>query len=271
MITASIVTYHNSEEEISKLATSLLKENVNHIYIIDNSSNDLLRTVINDPAITYIHSMNVGYGKAHNIAIKLASKKNSTYHIIVNPDIEISHNCISALKEFMDNKIDCGLVMPQIKYPNGEIQYLCKLLPTPTDLIIRRFIPFSNLQKKIDYTYELRMSNYNKIMEVPSLSGCFMFIRTDILKQVGGFDESFFMYAEDVDLCRRIGKISKTFFYPHTYVIHSYEKGSYKNYKLLKYHITSIIKYFNKWGWFFDKKRTSINKQCILNIKNNSK
>ena len=110
----------------------------------------------------------------------------------------------------MDSYPDCGLVMPQILYPNGNIQYLCKLLPTPMDLFGRRFIPIRKYQEKSADRYELHFTGYDKVMEVPSLSGCFMFMRVDILKKVSGFDERFFMYAEDLDLCRRIGEISKT-------------------------------------------------------------
>lgn len=56
-----------------------------------------------------------------------------------------------------------------------------------------------------NYKYELIFSGYDKIMWVPSLSGCFMFMRVDVLRKIGGFDERFFMYAEDLDLSRRIG------------------------------------------------------------------
>ena len=104
-------------------------------------------------------------------------------------------------------------------------------------------------------------------MEVPSLSGCFMFMRVDVLKEVGGFDERFFMYAEDLDLCRRIGEASKTMYYPGVSIYHAYGKGSYKNRKLLKYHICSVVKYFNKWGWILDRKRTQINKVCLERLK----
>ena len=166
----------------------------------------------------------------------------------------------------MDSYPDCGLVMPQILYPNGNIQYLCKLLPTPMDLFGRRFIPIRKYQEKSADRYELQFTGYDKVMEVPSLSGCFMFMRVDILKKVSGFDERFFMYAEDLDLCRRIGEISKTMFYPTVVVYHEYEKGSYKYWKLLKYHIYSTIKYFNKWGWIFDRKRKLKNEECLSKL-----
>ena len=115
-------------------------------------------------------------------------------------------------------------------------------LPISLDLFGRRFIPFKAFQEKRDAWYEMHWSGYDKVMEVPSLSGCFMFIRTDVLKQIGGFDKRFFMYAEDLDLCRRVGEVTRTMYYPEVSVFHEYEKGSYKNRKLLKYHICSVIK-----------------------------
>ena len=99
-------------------------------------------------------------------------------------------------------------------------------------------------------------------MWVPSLSGCFMFMRVDVLRKIGGFDERFFMYAEDLDLSRRIGTVSDTIFNPNIIVMHGYDKGSYKSWKLLRFHIFSVFKYFNKWGWFFDSYRKDINKKC---------
>jgi GT2 family glycosyltransferase len=82
-----------------------------------------------------------------------------------------------------------------------------------------------------------------------------MFIRTKIFKEIGLFDERFFMYLEDTDLCRRIGEKYKTIYYPEAIVYHEYAKGSYRSNELLKIHIESAIKYFNKWGWFSDKER----------------
>ena len=156
--------------------------------------------------------------------------------------------------------------MPKVLYPNGELQYLCKLLPTPMDLFGRRFLPFKGIKQKRDARFELHASGYDKTMEVPSLSGCFMFMRVEVLRKVGMFDERFFMYAEDLDLCRRIGEVSKTMYYPGVTIYHAYGKGSYKNKKLLKYHICSVIKYFNKWGWIWDGKRNRINRRILGSI-----
>ena len=268
MLTASIVTFHHSTKDVCKVVNCILSSTIEILYIIDNSSNDALREFAEfSKKIQYIHSLNVGYGAGHNIAIRKAIERGAVYHVVINPDICFPNDVLNQLTEYMEAHEDIGLIMPKVLSPNGELQYLCKLLPSPMDLIGRRFIPIKSYQNKHDYDYELHWTGYDKVMEVPSLSGCFMFMRCSVLKQVGGFDERYFMYAEDLDLCRRIGEVSKTIFYPKVSIIHEYGKGSYKNKKLLKYHIISVIKYFNKWGWFWDSKRRYKNQECVKRIK----
>ena len=268
MITASIVAFHTKHDELKRLLDCALTGYIDRLFIIDNSSNDELRDFVKDnDKVNYIHSLNLGYGSGHNVAIRKSIEMGADYHVVLNPDIYWNDNVIERLCEFMDANSDCGLVMPKIVYPSGETQHLCKLLPSPMDLIGRRFIPIKSYQKKHDYQYELHWTGYDSIMEVPSLSGCFMFMRCSVLKHVGGFDERYFMYAEDLDLCRRIGEVSRTIFYPNVVVVHEYEKCSYKSGKLLKYHVASIVKYFNKWGWIFDRKRIEKNRSCIEQLK----
>lgn len=104
--------------------------------------------------------------------------------------------------------------------------------------------------------YILKDSGYNKIMNPPCLSGCFMFMRTKTLEENGlYFDERFFMYCEDFDLMRKLHRVGKTIFYPYVTIIHDHARASYKNKKLLFEHIKSACKYFNKYGWIFDKER----------------
>jgi GT2 family glycosyltransferase len=69
------------------------------------------------------------------------------------------------------------------------------------------------------------------------------------------------MYLEDVDLCRRVRQRFETIYFPEVAVYHGYEKGSYRNVRLMIYHILSAIRYFQKWGWFRDVERTYINQQ----------
>lgn len=261
MITASIVAFHQSYKEMSQVLDCVLASSVSIIYIIDNSLNDALRTLENvSDKVRYIHSVNIGYGGAHNVAIREAIEKEATYHVVINPDIQFSEGTIEALTEYMDNNAEVGLVMPRVVSPDGELQYLCKLLPTPMDLIGRRFLPVNSYVEKNNYRYEMRESGYDKTLEVPFLSGCFMFLRVDALSLVGGFSDRYWMYCEDIDLCRRIGERYKTMYYPRVTIIHAHKKESFKSKKMLKEHIKSAVKYFNYWGWIFDKQRTRRNR-----------
>lgn len=267
MITASIVLYHTNEEDINRILNCVSESSIDLLFLVDNSLTDRLKHFANNSnKIIYIfNNKNLGYGAAHNIAINKSIHLNAKYHVVLNPDVYFHSKIIRELECYMDINHSCGLVMPRILYPNGDNQYLCKLLPTPIDLFVRRFIPKKYTRKR-EYKYELRFMNNDKITSIPSLSGCFMFMRVDILKKVCGFDERFFMYAEDLDLCRRIGMVSDTIFNPHISIYHEYEKGSYSNIKLLRFHIISIVKYFNKWGWFFDNDRKSRNNDTLKRL-----
>jgi len=271
-LNVSIVLYHNREEQIKKAIESVLNTDLNiTLYLVDNSSTDSLRELERiDKRIVYIfNNSNLGFGKAHNIALKKSIEKNIPYHLVLNPDVYFEKGVLEELYNFMEANKDVGLVMSKVLYPDGNIQYLCKLLPTPLDLFGRRFLnfgPFKKIVEKRNEVYELRFTGYDKIMEVPYLSGCFMFIRTEVLKKVGLFDERFFMYLEDTDLSRRIHRVAKTIYYPYVHVYHEHGKGSYKSLKLLYYHIKSAIKYFNKYGWFFDEEREEINKRILKKL-----
>jgi len=94
-----------------------------------------------------------------------------------------------------------------------------------------------------------------------------MFLRTKVLQDIGIFDEQYFMYPEDLDLTRRIYTRYRNIFYPKVSIIHEHEKASFKNFKMMKIHILNMIKYFNKWGWIFDKEREKVNKLLLKELK----
>jgi len=269
-ITCSIVLYHHNPQSLTPLISSLIDCNiVSKIILVDNSSTDELKILASDNKIEYIfNNSNIGYGAAHNIALTkvLAYSK---YHIVLNPDIVFKKGTIENICNYMEQHPETGHIMPKIKYPDGALQYACKLLPAPADLIFRRFLPAVLIKKRMRH-FEMRDSGYNKIMEVPYLSGCFMFLRVEALKKAGLFDERFFMYPEDIDLTRRICKYYKTIFYPYVEITHVHERGSYKSFRLFFIHIVNMIKYFNKWGWIFDKERKDINKTIAAQYSNNN-
>lgn len=264
MINISIVLYNHSWQQIRLLVESLLKvARLNQLYLIDNSPAPSVD--FKDKGVTYIFTgSNRGYGAGHNIALRKSLQQNVTYHLVINPDIEADPETISTLLNYLDTHQEVASIMPRVVYPDGSLQYLCKLLPTPADLLFRRFLP-EKIARSRRYRFEMRATGYRNIMEVPYLSGCFMLLRTQSLKKAGLFDERFFMYPEDVDLTRRLHRHFKTIFYPLVTIVHHHEQSSYKNLRMLVIHSTNMIRYFNKWGWWYDPERTEINKRIIQN------
>lgn len=268
--TACIVTYNTEQEELNRILNCFKKIKLKFkLWISDNSEKDILRNFIenfSDDRIKYIfNNSNKGFGAGHNIVLQKLIEENekSEFHLMINADVFFEENTIEKIIAYMRKNSDIGQIGPRIYESNGEINRSCRLLPTPLNLIFRRFFPVKSIVEKMDYSYEMKWYDYKSIIEVPILSGCFIFVRTDILKDIGVFDERYFMYMEDYDLCRRIGKKYKVVFYPKVNIVHEHGKASYKSRKMMIIHIKSAIKYFNKWGWIFDKERKIKNRKCI--------
>lgn len=269
MIYASIVTFHTKHSDLNRLIECVMKSPIEKLFIIDNSSNDELREFVKQNLkIHYIHSLNLGYGSGHNVAIRKSLEENAEYHIILNPDVYWEGDIIRELSHYMDENPTVGQVMPKVFYPNGDLQYLCKMCPSPIDLIFKRFLPSKYTQKRLE-KFQLRFTGYDKPMNVPYLSGCFMFFRVAALKDVGLFDERFFMYPEDIDITRRMHTKYRTMFYPYASIVHAHAAASKTDKRMLKIHIKNMIKYFNKWGWIFDNQRKEFNRKLLQEIDQN--
>ena len=253
-ITSCIVLYKNDIKILREAIDSLLNTNLNiKLYLVDNSPNDDLKILVTDSRIEYFHNpANPGFGASHNIAIQKAFEIGANYHLVLNPDIYFNKNTLEIIADFMDSNLDVGHLMPKVTYPNGEFQYLCKTNPTLFDLFARGFMPDfikNKFHKRMD-NYEYKDYDYNKIIyDIPYLSGCFMFLRTETLKKVGFFDDDIFMYLEDADLTRRFLEVSRTIYYPKAHVYHHFAKLTHKKLKFKFITIKSAITYFNKWGW----------------------
>jgi GT2 family glycosyltransferase len=262
MLNVSIVLYQPNWSEVTTLTQTLLHcDAVRKVYWIDNSPKATETLPIASTRVEYqFNNRNLGYGAAHNIAIRESIYDDVPFHLVVNPDIEITDDTLPTLLAFIKQHAEVGMVMPKIVSPTGEVQYLCKLLPTPLDVFGRRFLP-KTWMKKRNERYELRHTGYDKMMNVPYLSGCFMLMRTEAVKKARLFDERFFMYPEDIDLTRRIHRDYLTVYFPHTTIVHHHAKASYHSLKMLWIHAVNMCRYFNKWGWWCDKEREEMNRE----------
>jgi GT2 family glycosyltransferase len=255
-----LVAYNMKPADVEALSASFNSETPVYKVVIDNSCLSTSEEIFTTLGWTYIHNpRNPGFGSSHNVIFKLFSHK-ADYHLIVNPDVTFGGAMISRLVHFLDENKNAGCVMPKVLYPDGTNQNLVKLLPSPLELILRR-VPFAVVKNYINNRFVISHNDQSlETIMAPFLSGCFLMFRTTVINKIGFFDERFFMYMEDIDLCRRLW-LNKTppYYLSKAHVIHGYEKGSAKSVKLFYYHIASAVKYFNKWGWI-DKERKLINK-----------
>ena len=281
MLNISIVLYHPKwEQEVMPLVGELLRVKcLRKIYLLDNSEKDWLREHVDMekspaslPLTNTIPSVssgkirymampeNLGYGRAHNIALRESAYYKTDFHLVMNSDIRVKAEDIDAMCERMEAYPLVGQLMPKVVNPDGSQQYLAKRLPSPLDVFGRRFLPAWMMTRR-NKCYELRDMDLSHPINAPYLSGCFMLLRTKAAVEAGLFDERYFMYPEDIDLTRAIHRNYLTLYYPEWTIVHNHARGSYKDKHLLRIHIQNMCRYFNKWGWIWDRERRMFNRQ----------
>jgi len=262
----SLVLYKTETEEINRSITFYANSGANKIYLIDNykDSNYGSDIFLN---VEYIKTgSNLGYGAGHNIAIKQSIIDKVDFHIVANTDVEMPVLSLKKLLDFCKQHSAIGLLGPKIVNKKNETQFAAKLVPSPLDLLIRLlFGQRIHMKIKPSFYLENMDRSQSKPLLCPYISGCFMLLRVATLKEIGIFDEKFFLYPEDVDMSRRIASSQnwKSVFFTKIHLFHNHNAESKRSLKLLYIHITEMIKYFNKWGWIIDTKRKALNEDAI--------
>ena len=248
-ISITIVAYNN-EEDVRNAVCSILECTAvtisRKLYLVDNSSqkNSLKELEQEYPEVTYLNpGKNLGFGAGHNY---VRSMLDSKFHAIVNPDIILTQDSLSILMDFME-RMECKMAVPRMTDEKGTLQAAYRRELTVLDMGIRMFLPFCFRKRQAYHT--MQDMDYQKPFPVPFAQGSFLVISTELFQQIGGFDQRYFMYMEDADLCRQVNRQDSLWYCPDTTVIHIWERGSHKDKKLMKIHIVSMIRYFQKWGW----------------------
>ncbi len=263
-ITVVIVTY--KVKAFLKRCLDSLKdatENIStEIIIVDNASFDGTCEYVKKeyPDVKLIcNNTNSGFGSACNQGIETA---NGEYVLLLNPDTIVQENTLLSLSDFLDNNKNTGAVGPKIIGEDGKLQPACRRsFPTPW-IALSRFLHLSTLfpKSKLFGKYNLSFADPDKVLQVDALSGSCMMLRKKALMQVGAFDEEFFLYGEDIDLCYRIKKSGFDIYYtPETQIIHFKGKSAKKSpvksliafynamYIFSKKHITAKYSFVPKW------------------------
>lgn len=267
-LSVSFVLFNTPLHEVERAVQQVLQEqDLNcKIVIVDNSVPSLILPEWGTPRVQVIRpGKNLGYGAAHNLAFD-AVRNYSRYHIVMNTDIWYERGSLRQMLNFMKANPSAKLSMPRVVYPNGKIQTLCRLLPSPADLFCRRFMRWTSWGRIRDERYELRNWSYNDVANVPFLSGCFMMLHLPTVLKIRGFDERFFLYAEDLDLSRRMFAEGANLYNPNVTITHEYRSKADFNFRRFFIHTQNVCRYFDKWGWFFDSGRNKINEKALMDI-----
>jgi GT2 family glycosyltransferase len=217
------------------------------IIVVDNQSTDgsieHLRPKF--PGVKFIsNSSNLGFARACNIGIQCASGELTLF---LNPDTIVAEDCFQQCVSFFESHSDCGVL--GVKMVDGSGQFLKeskRSFPSPLTSLYKLFgLSVLFPRSKIFSRYHLGHLDKNSDHEVDVLAGAFMMIRKKVLDAVGSFDESFFMYGEDVDLSYRVQKAGyKNYYFSGTTIIHfkgeSTRRGSL-NYVRMFYNAMSIF------------------------------
>ncbi len=126
--------------QIESLVKVLLSvKGLNSIYLIDNSPAP--SEEFKQKGTIYIFTgSNRGYGAGHNIAMRKTLRTGIPYHLVINPDVELEASVVEKLLLYMEKHPAIGHIMPKVVFPDGSLQYLCKLLPTPSDLLMNKIV-----------------------------------------------------------------------------------------------------------------------------------
>lgn len=193
------------------------------VIVVDNASDDRSVAMVRQhfPKVHLIaNSGNLGFAKANNIALAKARGK---YILLINPDTVVQEDTLRVMLKFFEENDEVGLAGCKILNPDGSFQLACRRsFPTPW-VAFTKISGLSGLFPKMRLfgKYNLTYLSEDETYEIDAISGSFMMLRREVYKRVGGLDEDFFMYGEDLDWCFRIQKTGWKIYYVHlTKIIH---------------------------------------------------
>jgi GT2 family glycosyltransferase len=259
----SVVIVNYKVPELVTQAVRSIKEAAlagqTEIIVVDNASEDRSRQIITSAFSDVIYvglKANIGFGKASNLG---ARRSRGQYLLMLNPDAVISHNTLEVCRDFLQEHPQVGILGPKILNPDGSLQSGCRRsFPTPFNSFCHLFglaRLFPNSKRCSAYT--LSSFDPDLSMEVDAISGSFMFMPRQVFGEIGGFDEAFFMYGEDLDLCAKAKqKGYQVWYHPGTQIIHFKGQSSRKlslRSRTAFYQAMVLFsrKYRNSYGAFF--------------------
>lgn len=220
-----IVVSWNAKKHLDECLHSIIQHSKQHdaeIIVVDNDSSDGSQEYVkrNFPNVNLICNVkNLGFAKANNIGI---SHSRGKYVFLINSDVVVYESTFNSLLDYIKKHLDVGVVGPKINGADGKIQRSYMGCPTLWDsLCCALFLDTLFPRMKIFNGFMMRHLDTNSVQQVDIINGCFWAVRREALSEVGLLDDSFFMYGEDMDWCKRFNSSGwKVIYFPLTEVLH---------------------------------------------------
>jgi GT2 family glycosyltransferase/lipopolysaccharide/colanic/teichoic acid biosynthesis glycosyltransferase len=230
------------------------------VVVVDNASRDgsveMLQAEF--PHVRVVaNRRNLGYSAAVNIGLESTA---SDYVLILNPDIVVAEGAVDRLVEFMDATPDAGIAAAKLLNTDGTLQYSCRGFYTPMTLLMRR-TPLGKLRPNSRTIRRHLMLDYDHATPraVDWVIGACMMVRRAAADSVGGMDERFFLYFEDVDWCFRMSRQGwKVWYLPQAEMVHEHRRESARPRLSRSFwaHLGSMLRFYEKWNrWAYVAKR----------------
>jgi GT2 family glycosyltransferase len=251
ILSVSIVLFNENLIELTKTIDCFLELPIQKkLFLIDNTPKNIFLNKFNNEEIEYTsQDDNIGFGAGHNKIIHKI-KGLSKFHLILNPDVIFKPTILTNLIIQLEKDENLSMIAPKVLFPNGIHQYSCRRYPSVLELFVRRSFLLKRIFKFTIFKGTYRDKNLNKPFFAEYITGCFHLYKTNDFLVLNGFDERYFLYMEDVDICKKIDKLGKKkLYFPQEEITHVLKQGSSKSIKLFIIHASSAIKYFLKWGF----------------------
>jgi len=202
-VSAVIVNY-NARDHLMECVRSVRADGVDEIIVVDNASTDgsLERVAKIDPDVVTVETGgNLGFGSAANRGLAVARGE---YVAVLNPDVVVESGTTKALAAALDGDAGLGAVAPRVDNPDGTLYPSVRAFPSMADAIGHAFLGFVAPRNRFSRNYRMLDWDHSRAADVDWASGTCLMLRADALGDEARFDESYFMYVEDVDLCWRL-------------------------------------------------------------------
>ncbi len=220
-----IILNWNTRDDLRTCLDTIYGQERRHaiqVIVADNASGDGSREMVKaefPQVCLHVNETNLGFGAGNNRAIPDATGR---YVMFLNSDTKVTGGALDALIDYADTIPDLGALGPKLLNGDGSLQYSCRHFPNLGTGFFRN-TPLGRLFKRNRFASDYLLSNWDHASErdVDWLSGAALLIPRDVLHQTGGFDEGFYFYCEDVDLCKRIHDLGRrVIYYPHAVIYH---------------------------------------------------